>query len=604
MEHGTLICLAGMILATVAPNVRAHSAAPAIAAPSVAVLLARAEGAKSNDQDRYRSILVQLHERSASLSVAQRWHLRLLDAQQLSFDGNYGKADPLLYDIVAHSGDQALSIRAMARLVQNKFNSHHYVDAYTLANTLMAELPKVADPTARLEGMDRVIIMLNGAAVGQYELALQYAREMKATLPSAAAQCIAEMGETNSLLYEGKLLSTDPRFRQAIDTCLAAKHPLSADSLRLNQASAMIDEGRAKRAIAFLHRIAPAIRKNRYPPYLASLQVTLAQAYLSLGDAANARKFALTTTAMSGANSTLWILQAAYEVLYKAEKMSGHAAAALAYYEKYVALDKAAVDHAKARALAYQMVKQQVQSKKLKLDALDKQNRILQLRHALAVQSQKASRLYIALLLVVIAFIAMAMFWLRRSQLRFRKMARYDGLTGVFNREHFFEEAGHALRRLHRAKAGACLVILDLDHFKRVNDSYGHVAGDVVLRQTVAVCLRELRKSDMFGRLGGEEFGILMPVASREQGVEIASRIRCALAAEPMVVKAGITITVSASFGVAWSADSGRSLRDLLIDADAALYRAKDGGRNRVAVDTRADLLPEDPEDAQLTCNA
>lgn len=604
MEVRTLICLAGMILAAAEPNARAQATSAAAAAPSVAVLLAQAEDAKTNDQVRYRSILGQLHQREAGLSAAQRWHLRLLDAQQLSFDGDYGKADPLLYDIMDHSGDQTLLIRAMARLIQNKFSSHHYVDAYTLANTLMADLPKVADPTARLEGMDRVIIMLNGAAIGQYDLALQYAREMKATLPSAAAQCLADMGETNSLLYQGKLLSTDPRFRQAIDTCLAAGHPLSADSLRLNQASAMIDEGHAKRAIAFLHRIAPAIRENHYPPYLASLKVTLAQAYLSLADTVNARNFALTTTTMSGANSTLWILQAAYDVLYKAEKMSGHDAAALAYYEKYVALDKTAVDHARARALAYQMVKQQVLAKKLKLDALDKQNRILQLRHALAVQSQKTSRLYIALLLLAIVFITLAMFWLRRSQLRFRRLARHDGLTGVFNREYFFETAGHTLRRLHRTRAGACLVVLDMDHFKQVNDTYGHAAGDEVLRQTVAVCQQELRGSDVFGRLGGEEFGILMPTSTREQGIEIATRIRRSLAATPMVLNPEITIMVSASFGLAWSADCGRTLRELLIDADAALYCAKDGGRNQVAVDTRADPPQTDPTGALITCDA
>lgn len=604
MEYRALICLAGMILAAVPPCAGARVGGPAVAAPSVAMLLTQAEDAKTNDQTRYRNILEQLHERDAWLSVEQRWHLRLLDAQRLSFDGDYGKADPMLYDIIAHSGDQALSVRAIARLVQDKFLVHHYVDAYVLANALMAELPKTTDPTARLEGMDRIITMLNGAAVGQYDLALQYAREMRATLPSAEAQCLADLAETDSLLYAGKLVSTDSRFRRTIDECLAARRPLSADELLLNQASAMIDEGHADRAIGLLRRVAPAILKSRYPPYLASLQVTQAQAYLSLGDAAKARKLALATATMSGAKSTLWILQAAYEVLYKAEKMSGHAAAALAYYEKYVALDKAAMDDGKARALAYQMVRQQVQAKKLKLDALDKQNRILQLRQSLAIQSQKASRLYIALLLVVIGFIAMAMLWLRRSQLRFRRMARHDGLTGAFNREHFFEAAAHMLRRLHRAGAGACLMVLDMDHFKRVNDTYGHAAGDVVLQQTVAVCLRELCESDVFGRLGGEEFGILMPASSREQGVEIATRIRCALAAAPMVLNPDATIMVSASFGLAWSADSSRTLREMLIDADAALYRAKDGGRNRVAVDVLAESASVDSKDTLITCDA
>jgi diguanylate cyclase (GGDEF)-like protein len=253
------------------------------------------------------------------------------------------------------------------------------------------------------------------------------------------------------------------------------------------------------------------------------------------------------------------------------------------------------MDDAKTRALAYQMVKQEVLAKKMKLDALSKQNSILQLRQALASQAQKTSRLFIALLLVMIAFVTLAMLWLRRSQLRFRRMARHDGLTGAFNRDHFFEEAARVLRRLHKTKIGVCLVVLDLDHFKQVNDTYGHAAGDEVLRRTVMIVRQELRSSDVFGRLGGEEFGILMPACSRQQGVEVATRIRCALAATSMVLDPQTTITVSASFGLAFSADSGQTLHQLLIDADTALYCAKDGGRNQVIVSVRA----EDPESVQ-----
>jgi diguanylate cyclase (GGDEF)-like protein len=164
-------------------------------------------------------------------------------------------------------------------------------------------------------------------------------------------------------------------------------------------------------------------------------------------------------------------------------------------------------------------------------------------------------------------------------------MARHDGLTGVCNREHFFEEAERVLRRLHRTGADTCLVVLDLDHFKRVNDTHGHAVGDEVLRRAVAVARQELGDSGLLGRLGGEEFGILMPACSREQGHEVASRIRRALAATPMMLDPNVTIMVSASFGLACSTGSVHTLRQLLIEADAALYRAKDGGRNQVVTD-------------------
>jgi diguanylate cyclase (GGDEF)-like protein len=560
----------------------------------VAAWLTQADDAWPDDTLRFRHILAQLHQHESQMSTAQRWHLRLLDTRLPVDDGDYAKAEPPLHDIIDHSGDESLSVRATAALIRGKFFSRDYVSAYALANTLMAELPDGLAPQARLEGMDEVIRMLNQEAVGQYDVALDYARQMKALLPSDKGQCHAKSLETQSLLYAGKLTSTDPAFQAAIDACLAAGESRQAVAVRLDLASQMIEEGHANQAIALLQSIAPEIQGTGYTPYLASLPVTLAQAYLSLGDAAKARKFALDSIAITGQDSPLWTLRAAYEVLYKAEKKDGHDTGALNYYEKYDAQKTAAMNNARAIALAYQTVRQQVLSEKMKLDALSKENRILQLSQALASQAQKSSELFNALLLAVIAFFVLAMLWLWRSWRRLRRMARHDGLTGAHNREHFFVEAERRLRQLHKARADACLAVLDLDHFKRINDTHGHAAGDQVLRSAATIIARELRPTDLLGRLGGEEFGILISGCSSDQGLEVADRIRNALATTPVTLDSQVTVTVSASLGLACAANSSYTLRLLLIDADAALYRAKEGGRNQVVVDTRAEVPSDD----------
>ncbi|MBE1161780.1 sensor domain-containing diguanylate cyclase [Dyella acidiphila] len=548
--------------------------------------LTQADDAWSNNISRFRVILAQLQQHEDQLTSTQRWHFRLLNAQLLADKGDYAKAEPILHDIIDHSGDLPLSIRAMAALIRDKFLNRDYVSAYALANTLMAELPRVDNPQARLEGMEEVILMLDQTPVGQHDLALEYARQMKALLPSAKGQCYANALETQSMLYAGNLASTSPAFQAAIDRCLAAGESLQADALRLDQAYQMVDEGHADQAIAFLHSIAPEIEGTDYTPYLASLPVTQARAYLRLGDAVRARKFALDSIAITGPNSPLWTLQDAYEVLYQAEKKQGHDAAALAYYEKYAAQKTAAMDNAKAIALAYQTVRQQVLAAKMKAETLGKENKILQLSQALASQAQKSSRLFNALLLAVIAFFVLAMLWLWRSWRRFRWMARHDGLTRAYNREHFFAEARRALRQLHKAGGDACLIVLDLDHFKRVNDTHGHAAGDQVLRSAAMIVARELRPTDLLGRLGGEEFGILISGCLRDQGLEAANRIRNALATTPVMLDSQVAVMVSASLGMACTANSSFTLRQLLIDADAALYRAKESGRNQVSIDT------------------
>ena len=371
------------------------------------------------------------------------------------------------------------------------------------------------------------------------------------------------------------LSSNDPGLLRAIAVCLADKQAVFANTLRLTRADFLKEEGHPDQAIALLKSIEPSILRSGFQPHIADLHVSLAQSYAKLGNDADARRAALAAVAASDPGSFTWPLQVAYELLYEIEKRAGNDHLALSYYEKYVVQYKAGMDDAKTRALAYQMVKQNVLSKKMKLDALGKQNRILELRQALASQAQETSHLLIALLVMMLTFIMGAMFWLRRSQLRFRQMARHDGLTGAFNRGHFFDEAGRVARRLHKTGAEVCLVVLDMDHFKRVNDTHGHPAGDEVLRHTVTICRSELRESDVFGLIGGEEFGILMPACSRDQGIEVASRIRRQLIENPLILDEQNTIVVSASFGLACSDISGHQLHQLFGDADAALYRAR-----------------------------
>jgi len=205
------------------------------------------------------------------------------------------------------------------------------------------------------------------------------------------------------------------------------------------------------------------------------------------------------------------------------------------------------------------------------------------LQQTLGKKAAVTSRLYIILLLMVVASIALWTYRVKRSQLRFMKLARRDGLTGIFNRQHFVEEVEHLLLYCRKSTRDACIVLIDLDHFKIVNDTHGHAVGDRVLRRAVEACQTHLRSTDVFGRLGGEEFGILLPDCSLERAYRRAEQIREAIA----TASSGDSspgIPISASFGVAVTARSGYELRGLLIHADEALYRAKREGRNRVVV--------------------
>jgi diguanylate cyclase (GGDEF)-like protein len=166
------------------------------------------------------------------------------------------------------------------------------------------------------------------------------------------------------------------------------------------------------------------------------------------------------------------------------------------------------------------------------------------------------------------------------NELELRTLAATDGLTGALCRRAFRDEGARALALATRHGHDLSCIVFDLDHFKAVNDRHGHAVGDVVLTESVGVCRARLRKSDLLGRIGGEEFALLLPHAGRKDAMEIAEKMRTAIA-RLHVVGVGGPVNVSASFGVATLERSTADVDTLLKHADTALYAAKEDGRNR-----------------------
>jgi diguanylate cyclase (GGDEF)-like protein/PAS domain S-box-containing protein len=164
---------------------------------------------------------------------------------------------------------------------------------------------------------------------------------------------------------------------------------------------------------------------------------------------------------------------------------------------------------------------------------------------------------------------------------RLRELATTDGLTGIHNRRHFFELAEAEVARVERYGGGLSAAMIDVDHFKRLNDEHGHAVGDEALRTLASAARRVLRRVDILARYGGEEFVVLFPETDLVSASRVVERLRAAVAAEPIPGTAA-RITVSAG-AVAWRA--GEQLDATLRRADAALYRAKAEGRNRVVVE-------------------
>ncbi len=161
------------------------------------------------------------------------------------------------------------------------------------------------------------------------------------------------------------------------------------------------------------------------------------------------------------------------------------------------------------------------------------------------------------------------------DDLELRQIARYDHLTGALSRRAFVAEAGRAIARRDRYARPCTLALFDLDHFKAINDRTGHAAGDLVLRSVAAICTKSLRANDLLGRVGGEEFGLLLPELDPAEAFAAANRFRLAIAAMTEV-------PVTASFGVAPLIPAIETSGAWFAAADLAQFAAKRSGRNCV----------------------
>ncbi|GAB2585805.1 diguanylate cyclase [Dyella jejuensis] len=560
----------------------AGRAAPASPASSnLADLLGRADTIKTVDNAAFVELLALLDKNTVALSATQKWRLRYLKAWQVAYLGDFAKARPLLETIIRETPDDAIRMHAAAALVNILGYSHQYEEAYTRLDHALDELPKVTDKDARFHILGEASQLLVGA--GQYDLAASYADQIIADYPSGRNRCIGMYLKVHADFLGGKSAqSWRSQAQQAINACTQVNENLFADATRRDVASFAIRQGRTVDAINLLESHYLNVVKYHYLELTSEYAALMTEAYWQKGDTSRAEEFALNTVDLAQKSEFIEPLTTAYQLLYQIDRQKGDLRDALNYHEKYMTADKGRLDDVREKALAYQFVKQQVEAKKVELDELNKQNQILQLQQALDHKAVEAGRLYIALLLTVLASIGLWLLRLKRSQLRFMRLARRDGLTGIFNRQHFVDEAEQTLRYAAKSMRMACLILIDLDHFKLINDTHGHTAGDHVLRRAVAVCQQHLHSCDVFGRIGGEEFGILLPESSVIQALERAERLRVAISTTPEGESQDIT--VSASFGIASTQHEGYDLRRLLIAADSALYRAKRDGRNRVVV--------------------
>lgn len=533
---------------------------------------------KSSDFKSFSIKLDELIAEENKLSDFEQDYLTLMKAYREAYRGNTQSTLSILTPLIENS-DLVISFRAKALAINSLVVARRYLDAFVYLEQLITQLNKVSQPEAREQGLRVIALMYN--LIGKYDFSLSFIEQLIDESPSSNAVCAAHQLRAEALYLSGRTDDFKLKSVEGLGYCTEHNEPLWANIIVSLIAQNMMDEKDYQGAVSLLQSHNNQVESTRYNSLILKFNSILAQSYYGLGDFSLAKENALKVIGAAKQDRVSLVAVETFAVLHQIAKTEKNYQQALEYHEQYMAAFTDYMDDKSAQQMAYHTAHSEILAQNQKISLLDKDNRLLQLEQEALKHQAAFNKLMITALVALVlglAFLAYRSFIARQ---RFKALAEYDDLTAISNRYHFSASAKEALTLCEKGQLPAALIVFDLDHFKQINDQYGHAAGDWALRQTVDTCRNFMRNNDVFGRIGGEEFAILLPGCQSDKAHLLADICRDAIC-NIDTAASGYEFKLSASFGVTSAEISGYHLTKLIEDADTAMYQAKQLGRNRV----------------------
>ncbi len=540
-----------------------------------------ADAQRSSSPEKFKTLLARLNAARELATADQKERIAYLNAYAQAYAGRYDVAIAELKLLAETSTNPATQVRAGSLMVNSYAATRQFTEGLRQLDRNLSIVDKVLDKDLRQHAVGVAAVLYN--QLGQHRRALEYANRLLAEGGTDRTLCFADQFRLEALYHLGELPPDDAQIEASIARCAAVNEKIITNFMRGFFARKLAAEGRRDRAIELLRSHLPEVRATKYPRLVSEINSLLAEMSLAKGDSASAERYAESAVALSAQNQFSLPQVVAYKTLYEIALQRNDASAALRLYRQYAESDKAYLDEVKARELAYQIVHQETLQKSQKIELLDQRNTVLELQQQVDKQNAQNTRLLVLLLLLITGS---AIFWgirTKRMQMSLRLMAESDALTTISNRHHFSAQSEATLVQSARDGEDVALLMFDLDHFKSINDRFGHDTGDWVLRRVAETCKGFCRRIDYLGRLGGEEFAILLAGCDMRGANRVAEDCRVRIASID-TTPSGHKFVVTASFGATATSLSGYDLAKLLSHADMMLYRAKREGRNRVCM--------------------
>ncbi|MDR6982781.1 diguanylate cyclase (GGDEF)-like protein [Rheinheimera pacifica] len=530
----------------------------------------------------FRSRIKSLEPENINYESETHNYYSLLKAYEAVMLTDYAESLKFALPVTYYPHDLSLSFRAKALVANTLIHSRDYSRAFTYLEEMINQLDNVPDKRAKNHGLNVISFMYN--RVDKYELAYYYSNIIYGNTDSGAEKCHSSFNKIEALIGLNKS-EIEFEIKNALAFCEEADEPLFGWLIKSLRLEHLVKQGLFQAAVANYEGMMLQKGILDYPIVKTRIYHQALHAYLGISDVASAEILAKQIVDESKSELISKPVMSSYKVLLEIYREKGQFEQALNYYELYNKAQNAYQDDRSARLLAYNLALGEIEVKNQRISLLDKDNELLSLQRNIYQQEVRQNRLIMLLLFSVLVIASFTAYRGMSGRKRFKKIAEYDQLTGISNRYHFNNLAKVALDYCELNAKPAALILFDLDYFKTINDNYGHATGDWALQQVVKTCRNFMRNNDVFGRIGGEEFAVVLPGCYADKAALLAEICRDAIATID-TTESGYQFPLSASFGVSSSDISGYQLKQLLADADLAMYRAKQSGRDQIATYT------------------
>ncbi|MBL4661291.1 MAG: GGDEF domain-containing protein [Alcanivoracaceae bacterium] len=541
---------------------------------------------RTENYQKFSENLQILERNKKTFSPFQHCYYDYLSAYQLSLSGNFKLANEQFSVLFAKCEDIRIKIRVKALQANLYAIAGEYHKAISHLDFIISHIDDIKDITTKYYAYVPAFIVYD--MVDQRELSLKFAELLIDEKPPEKYLCKGLLFKYKALMEPSYQSNLEHKIRSVIKQCKQSGEMIYAQALNVVWLKSRLRVSKTddnfNNLLKILLESDNDIEKTKYKNLINVKNSLFAEIYEKLGNSEKAFEYA--NLAINGSFSIGTTEQKidALQVLINYHQNNKDYQAANKYLIEKNQADKKLYSDTQAKLMAYQTVKHDSLAKTLQIESLNRKNDVLQLEEELAVKSKINQRLLNSIFATLILLFLYAGFRIKKQQKQYKKLSELDHMTSIYNRKGVKDYMDYLLPYSKKKNEIIAYGTFDLDMFKKVNDKYGHLTGDWVIKAAVLACQNLNNAKATFARLGGEEFSIIIRDASLDEIKQFSEQCRQAIYTIKTLEQTGCNFQISASFGITTTELSGYEYSDLMRNADTALYTAKNNGRNQIAI--------------------